>query len=175
MITDIKNIWHTPYKRFVLLGTIFYLLWDFLLYPFVNSFLFLREDLTWLITVHSSYFLQVIHADVSYVGQVLHIGESSVLKVIPVCNAINFFGVLLCFVFAFPRPILHKVLFLPVGFVVIYVLNIIRIASLTLIQFYYPSVFPFAHSWGFVALIYGLTLGLCFLWVNISERRGLSE
>lgn len=173
MIADIKNIWQTPYKRFILLGTVLYLLWDFLLYPFVNSFLFLKEDLTSLISVHSGYLLQLIHTDISCVDQVLHIGETSVLKVIPGCNAINFVGVFLCFVLAFPRPIMHKILFVPVGFAVIYALNIIRIASLTLIQYYFPTVFPFAHSWGFVALIYGLTLGLCFLWVNISEEAQL--
>ena len=59
-----------------------------------------------------------------------------------------------------------KLWFVPLGFLGILVLNIIRIIALSMIYYHKPQYLDFNHKYTFVIIVYGAIFGLWVLWVN---------
>ncbi len=87
-------------------------------------------------------------------------------RVIEGCNAISIIILFLSFVIAFPGSIRATILFGIAGSIVIYGVNILRIAFLTIMLYKYPDQQEFLHNLVFPAIIYGMTFLLWVLWVH---------
>ena len=82
------------------------------------------------------------------------------------CNGVKLFGVFSIFIIAFPGNIKTKIWFIPLGILIIHLANVIRIAILTIISSYNPSILDFNHNVTFQVIVYAIILILWFIWLK---------
>ena len=87
-------------------------------------------------------------------------------RVIEGCNSISLIILFISFIVAFAGSTKATILFSIIGSVLIYVINIVRIAFLTVMIYKYPTQQEFLHSIVFPVIIYGAILLLWIVWVN---------
>ncbi|WP_395057154.1 exosortase family protein XrtF [Flavobacterium sp.] len=87
-------------------------------------------------------------------------------KIIEGCNAISVIILFISFVIAFSGKLKQTVLFILVGSLFIYVLNILRIIILSVLLYYYPAQEHILHGVIFPLIIYGAVFILWVIWVN---------
>ena len=89
-----------------------------------------------------------------------------ILKIVEGCNAVSVIILFVSFVIAFSGKIKTTLLFIFSGIVFIYILNIIRIALLTVLLFHFPEEEHVLHGVVFPLIIYGAVFLLWVIWVN---------
>ena len=89
-----------------------------------------------------------------------------VARIVEGCNAVSVMILFVAFVVAFKGKLKHTLLFIIGGILIIHILNIIRIALLTLAMFYYPQYQDFLHGTVFPLVIYSVVFILWVIWVN---------
>ena len=89
-----------------------------------------------------------------------------VARIVEGCNAVSVMILFVAFVVAFKGKLKHTLLFILAGILIIHILNIIRIALLTLALYYYPQYQEFLHGTIFPLVIYGVVFILWVIWVN---------
>lgn len=87
-------------------------------------------------------------------------------RIVEGCNALSVMILFTAFVVAFKGSVKKTVLFILAGIVVIHILNIFRIALLTMALLHYPKYGHVLHSVVFPLFIYGVVFLLWILWVN---------
>ena len=88
------------------------------------------------------------------------------LKIVEGCNAVSVIILFVSFVIAFSGKMKTTLLFIFSGIVFIYILNIIRIALLTVLLFHFPEEEHVLHGVVFPLIIYGAVFLLWVIWVN---------
>jgi exosortase family protein XrtF len=88
------------------------------------------------------------------------------LRIVEGCNAVSVIILFISFVIAFSGKIKTTLAFILFGVLIIYVLNVIRIASLTILLFHFPEKEHILHGVLFPLIIYGLVFLLWIIWVN---------
>ena len=96
----------------------------------------------------------------------LLINDSYVARVIEGCNSISIIILFIAFIVAFTGSKLATILYALIGSLIIYVINILRIAFLTMMLYKYPDQQEFLHNIVFPAIIYGTTFLLWVIWVH---------
>ncbi len=89
-----------------------------------------------------------------------------VSRVVEGCNALSVIILFAAFVVAFSGKWFRTIGFLLVGSVLIHLMNILRIAVLSVALLYYPDQEPLLHGVVFPLIIYGFVFGLWVIWVN---------
>ncbi|AUP78759.1 exosortase family protein XrtF [Flavivirga eckloniae] len=87
-------------------------------------------------------------------------------RVIEGCNSISVVILFISFVIAFSGKLKTTFLFILSGSVLIYAVNLIRIAVLSMALYHYPEHKEILHAVVFPAIIYGLVFLLWIFWVN---------
>lgn len=82
------------------------------------------------------------------------------------CNGITLMFLFAIFVISYPGNSKNKLWYLPVGIIIVNVINIIRIVALSLIALYSPQYLEFNHTYTFTFLAYSIVFALWMLWVN---------
>ena len=130
------------------------------------------DPITKIVADHTVYLMRFLNEDY-YV--VLHETEPSmkiiyngkyVARVIEGCNAISVIILFAAFVFAFTSNWLKTSVYIVIGAVLVYVLNIIRISLLVWAIYYYPEYQSFLHGTIFPLFIYGVVFVLWIIWVT---------
>lgn len=107
--------------------------------------------------------------------QVLGIDGSDGVWIGSSCNAITLFFLFAVFIAAYPGHQKSKLWYIPLGILLIHVLNIIRVVILALIAFYNPLYLDFNHTYTFTFIIYGFIFLLWMTWVNKYSIKGTDE
>ncbi|HSD08855.1 exosortase family protein XrtF [Flavobacterium sp.] len=89
-----------------------------------------------------------------------------VVRIVEGCNAISVIILFISFIVAFSGTLKNTLLFIVVGSLLIYILNILRIAALVVLIFNFPAQSHILHDILFPAIIYGLVFVLWIIWVN---------
>ena len=87
-------------------------------------------------------------------------------RVIEGCNSISLIILFLAFIVAFSGTLKATFLFSVFGSILIYVVNVLRIAFLTVMINKFPNQIALLHDLIFPAIIYGTVFLLWVLWVN---------
>jgi exosortase family protein XrtF len=87
-------------------------------------------------------------------------------RVIEGCNSFSIIILFLSFIIAFSGNLKATLIYGIVGSMVIYVINVLRIAFLTVMLYKYPNQQEFLHNLVFPAIIYGTTFLLWVIWVQ---------
>lgn len=82
------------------------------------------------------------------------------------CNGITLWALFVGFVIAYPGKIKNKFWFIPLGMLLIHIINIARIVALCLIVYYAPNALAFNHTYTFTILVYAFVFWLWLLWSN---------
>jgi exosortase family protein XrtF len=82
------------------------------------------------------------------------------------CSGLELFLLFFGFIFLMKGRLKDKLWFVPLGFLGILILNIIRIVALTMIYYYKPQYLDFNHKYTFLIIVYGAIFGLWVLWIN---------
>lgn len=86
------------------------------------------------------------------------------------CDGLVLYALFAGFIIAFPAPLRSKLWFIPVGILVLYLLNIVRVAALALNQHYAHRSVDFNHHYTFSFVVYTC---ICLLWMWWVRRYGL--
>lgn len=92
--------------------------------------------------------------------------QKYVARIIEGCNAISVIILFVSFVVAFSGKLKSTLLFIFGGSLLIYVLNVFRIALLCVLMFYFPKQEKFLHGVLFPLFIYGVVFILWVIWVR---------
>ncbi len=82
------------------------------------------------------------------------------------CNGITLMFLFAIFVIAYPGSIKNKLWYLPIGIILVNIINIIRIVGLSLLSLYAPNYLEFNHTYTFTFMAYSIVFALWMLWVN---------
>lgn len=82
------------------------------------------------------------------------------------CDGLVLYALFTGFVLAFPGPIRHKLWFIPLGNVLIYAINVLRIAALGINQYYAHESVDFNHHYTFTFVIYAFIFALWMWWAT---------
>ena len=82
------------------------------------------------------------------------IDNAPFIKIANSCNALVLFVIYSSFILAFPGAAKTKLLFLAIGNVSIYFINIIRIVALIFVKMYAPEYLDFNHHFTFQITVY---------------------
>ncbi len=87
------------------------------------------------------------------------------------CSGLELFLLFFGFILLMRGRLKDKLWFVPLGFLGILILNIIRIILLSVIYYHTPQYLEFNHKYTFVIIVYGAIFGLWVLWVNKFAHR----
>jgi len=82
------------------------------------------------------------------------------------CNGISLFALYSIFIIAFPGKIISKIIFIPVGILLIHLLNVFRVVVLAIIETYSYEWTEFNHTYTFTLIIYGFIFIVWLFWIN---------
>tara|TARA_B110000438_G_C15528200_1_gene527271 strand:- start:79 stop:660 length:582 start_codon:yes stop_codon:yes gene_type:complete len=82
------------------------------------------------------------------------------------CNGLKLFGVFSIFILAFPGSLKTKFWYIPLGIIILHFVNVLRIACLTLISAYKPTILTFNHNVTFQVIIYSFIFLLWYFWTK---------
>ncbi|MFC2110514.1 exosortase family protein XrtF [Bacteroidota bacterium] len=88
-------------------------------------------------------------------------------RVIEGCNSISLIILFIAFIIAFPGSFVATVLYAIIGSLLIYLVNILRIAFLTMALYKWPDEQELLHNLVFPSIIYGMVFLLWVIWVNV--------
>ena len=96
--------------------------------------------------------------------------QKYVARIIEGCNAVSVVILFISFVVAFSGKLKPTLLFIFGGSLFVYVLNVVRIAILSVLMFHFPKQEPFLHGVLFPLYIYGVVFILWLIWVRKFSR-----
>lgn len=96
----------------------------------------------------------------------LLVNNHYIARVIEGCNSISIIILFVAFIVAFSGPIKSTIIYAFAGSLIIYLINILRIAFLTIMLYKYPNQQMVLHNLLFPAIIYGTTFLLWVIWVQ---------
>ncbi|WP_339699159.1 exosortase family protein XrtF [uncultured Marixanthomonas sp.] len=96
----------------------------------------------------------------------LYINNVFLARVVEGCNAISIIILFVAFIVSFAQGIKKTTLYIFGGIALIYTINILRIALLTIALYHYPEYTDFLHQIVFPAIIYGMVFLLWLFWVR---------
>ncbi|OAZ03049.1 transmembrane exosortase EpsH [Flavobacterium succinicans] len=172
--TILKNYWtlYKPFLKFIGTFLVAFILLTFLYQWYLSGYENNQLDgITRLVASHVEKVLQVFDSNSAVVYQqntkisiLMH--QKEVARIIEGCNAISVVILFVSFVIAFAGSFKTTLLFLIGGSVLIYLLNVIRIAILSVLLYHFPAYEHLLHGVIFPLFIYGVVFILWFIWVN---------
>ncbi len=161
-----------PFFRFLLLGTVLYVSWYFLYELWLKPSTGFDDFVIAHIVAGSEWLLQFVgftlydRVEWNLAWNYLGIeGAQGVIVGAP-CDGIVLFALFAIFIIAFPGPLKHKLWFIPAGLLSIHFINVLRVASLTVIDSINPEWLAFNHDYTFTVLVYAYVFWLWYVWVN---------
>lgn len=161
-----KEYLKQPFIRFLLYFAGLYLGW-FLLY---DSWLHPQGGLDHFVNYYTIWvaedFLELFGYTVHVSGQVIAIEGTSGVFVGDSCNSITLVALYVGFLIAFPGNLKSKFYFIGIGTVLIWLLNILRIAALAMLDTISREWTEFNHTYTFTLLMYGVIFLIWYVWLN---------
>ncbi|NRS90045.1 exosortase family protein XrtF [Flavobacterium sp. 7E] len=163
------------YKPFLMFLAKFFLTYIVLtiIYQFyLNTFEGNKTDsITQLVAKNTEQLMHFFNADLvvvndseSYIKLIYK--QQYLARIIEGCNAISVIILFASFIVAFSGKVKQTLFFIITGSIVIYILNVIRIALLVVLMYNYPQEGELLHGTLFPLFIYGVVFILWVIWVN---------
>jgi exosortase family protein XrtF len=139
---------------------------------YVNSFLPQPDPITLVVSKHVAWLLSwwdesVTYAlKVGYKNVILKNSYRTVIEVFEGCNSVNVMIVFVSFMAAFRGKLKSTIIFSMVGLVIIYGINLFRVAMLYGIEIYLPRYLYFFHKYLFTGALYAVVFLLWFVWAR---------
>ncbi|HCZ36805.1 MAG TPA: exosortase family protein XrtF [Cytophagales bacterium] len=161
-----------PAFRFLAIFLGLYLGFNIIYGLWISSFGMQADSATMLITQQTSQILNLVgegtHTQPKPNTPTVAIFKDNriALSVFEGCNSINVMIVFISFLFAFKGSWKKLAWFLPLGLVIIYVANLVRITALYYVAEYWRQYFYYIHKYMFTAVIYLIVFILWWWWIE---------
>ncbi len=154
--------------QFVVTAFLLYLLW-FLFYDY-----YLLKEGTWvarLIFFETKMSAQIVDwftskDHFSSSGYYIFCNDRRLLRVGEECSGLVLFALFTGFIVCYPGDWRNKCWYIPLGILLIFMLNILRMVALSVNFKYYKSSFAFNHHVTFTYTVYAFIFLLWVVWVN---------
>ncbi len=159
--------------RFLAVAIIIYLIWFFGYEQWLAQDRRLDNYLCTQITAAAVWCLQLANFQAAispYAANLITMNGQPAVVVGPPCNGLVLYALFAGFVVAFPGPWQRKLWYIPVGIVVIWGLNVLRVAALAVNQYYAHASVDFNHHYTFTFVVYAFIFGLWMLWAQRLSR-----
>lgn len=113
--------------------------------------------------------LALLGYDAVAIGRVVLSPGVSGVEIANGCNGLSTIGLFIGFVLAYPGSTPRRLAFLPLGVLVVYLTNVVRIVVMVLVQMYWPAAFDPLHSFGLTTIFYCAVFGLWVLWAHYGQ------
>lgn len=162
-----KEFLKNPITRFLLLFAGMYVLW-FMLY---DLWLQPQGDLDDAVAFYTIWMAEDLLQILGYTvyndgGRVIAIEGTSGLSVGDACNAVTLIALYAGFLLAYPGTWKKKFMFISLGSISIFVLNVLRIALLAIIDTVSRDWTEFNHTYTFTFLMYGYIFLLWYVYMK---------
>ena len=143
---------------------------------YVNSFLPEPDSITLVVSKHVAWVLSWWDESVTYAlkagykNVILKNSYRTVIEVFEGCNSVNVMIVFVSFMAAFRGRLKSTLIFSLGGLIIIYLMNLFRVAMLYAIEIYWPRYLYFFHKYLFTGGIYAVVFLLWFLWAKNVKR-----
>jgi len=141
-----------------------------------NSEVYYPDFFTYLVSVQSKAVIETlgyssfITPHEAEASMKLFINNYFLVRVVEGCNSISIIILFISFILSFFAGLKLTFLYILSGSVIIYIMNIVRIAILTVGIYKYPQHAELLHSIIFPLIIYGTVFILWLIWVRIFSR-----
>ena len=166
----------SAYKPFLLFISIFfgvYIVLTFLYQYFLNSFQTGTADsITHLVALNTekliSWFYQLISIEkvANEPFFIIYFQNKGIARIVEGCNGVSVIILFISFIVAFSGSLKNTLLYILGGSLFIHLINVIRIALLTVLMYNFPNQSHILHGVFFPLIIYGLVFILWVIWVN---------
>ena len=162
-----KKLMEEPMVRFLAVGFFLYLTWLGLYEYWIHP----KTEIDRVVVAdaldRSESILVWIGYSVQRVGdKVIKIQGTPGLFIGDSCDGISLFALYSIFIFAFPGRWLSKIIFIPLGIVLIHLLNVLRIVTLALIETQSYAWTQFNHTYTFTIAMYTIIFFVWVFWIN---------
>jgi len=164
------------FKPFLLFISTFFATYIFLtvVYKLYLDFFTVTEvdGITDLVGYHVKFLMQLFGSDIKIQKSIsdasleIWYNKAYFVRIVEGCNAISIVILFISFIISFSGKFKTTLLFILFGVLFIYILNVIRIALLTVLLFHFPENQQFLHGVIFPLIIYGVVFILWIIWVN---------
>jgi exosortase family protein XrtF len=161
-----------PALRFLTIFLVLYLGLNVLYGIWISSYGTEADPATWAVTRQTSAILNLLGEQTTTLSSPgkasvsILVGMRSALSVYEGCNGINVMIVFVAFIFAFGGAVWKMSWFVPLGIVMIYMVNLIRVLGLFYVAEHLQEYFYYIHKYAFTAFIYVFVLILWWWWVE---------
>ena len=172
------------YKPFLLFLAVFFLTYivlTFLYQSYLNSFEDNKTDsITKMVSKNTEQLLLLfvdyaaIEESATHPYMKLFYNTKYVARIVEGCNAVSVIILFISFVIAFSGKLIPTLLYIVGGGLLIYLLNVLRIAALSALIFYFPEQESLLHDVLFPLFIYGVVFILWLIWVRKFSRYATS-
>jgi len=176
MIPGIKSEGLLPVLKFLVKLLALYILWHLLYEIWLHPYGKMDDWLSNNTASLSAILLDLFGQDITVNSRMLSNEAGAIIYIGDPCNGFKLFALFSIFIIAWPtsklplnkggRGIINKIIFIALGVLSIHLLNIFRVAGLSLIQIYAPSTLAFNHTYTFTMIVYGYIFLLWMLWVG---------
>ncbi len=141
--------------------------WDFRLFTDQSIFIPVFDFLTKLVFNVSDYFVSFfLGSHYKIIGHTWHFENGGYVEIVNGCSGLKASFQYIVIILFFSGPFKHKLWYIPMGLILLFIGNIIRITGLTLVVFYYSSYYLFTHNYIFRPFFYGIIFILWVIWVE---------
>jgi len=155
-------IWHFGYELYLAKETRFD--WT------INRVLGMQTA-TWF-TIFGGYDARVVNY--SIYPHLMYLNALPIISIDTPCNGFPMIYLFCSFIIIYPAPLQRKIVFLLTGATMIYVLNLIRIITLSYISIYMEDYFYFNHKYAFQIIVYMTIISLWVYWVTYGSDKRVS-
>jgi exosortase family protein XrtF len=105
---------------------------------------------------------------------IMVVNGSPVVSVGPSCNGFALTVLFTAFILAYPGPAKRKLWYIPLGLLVLHIVNVFRCIALAFVMLYARSSFDFNHKYAFVVIVYSIFSLLWLWWVLYLSQPAIS-
>ncbi len=174
-----------PAFRFLTIFVGLYLGMNVIYGLWISSYNHMVDPFTITVTKHSASLLNFLGEETSTklktnTAAISIMNSSGVsISVFEGCNGINVMIVFVAFLFAFGGQRKKIIWFLPLGIIIIYLANLIRVMTLYYVAEYWATYFYYVHKYVLTAFLYLIVFALWWVWIEkvsaISLKRVLAN
>lgn len=172
-----------PVILFLIKAAALFVLWQVLYYGWLTTGTNLEMWLTSHTAAASTQVLRWLGYEATFQDFPGEIGEQSyslvrmggkpLLSIADSCNALTLIVLFIGFIVAYPGNWIYKLLFIGVGSLVIFAINVIRALVLILNYMHNQATFEFNHKYTFTIIVYLCVFYFWMLWANHYSKKRL--
>ncbi len=153
-------------KGFAIKAVIGFVVWLILYHGLIIPDGRLNGFLTSTVISGTTYGLSLCGFETSREGDMIIIDNQPVVLVADGCNGLELFALYVGFLLCFPGKLKFKLLFIPIGIALIYLINVAREIVLALNYKFFQETFDFNHKYTYVFVVYLFVFAIWRYWLN---------